>query len=237
MVNFTGAFTNNAMSDFMLGQAALFRQTSGTEREFWRWDSESYFQDDWKLSRRVTLNLGLRYELNPWFISRLKDQEAFRPGQQSRVFPTAPPGLVFIGDSGVPDSTASLDKKRFAPRLGVAIDPFGDGKMAVRVGWGIFYATPYADLSTQLQQQPFLVDYSVFGSPNLINPYSAVGSPFPYTLNRQKPLFSYPMTVQSLNPDLTTPYVQQYSFTVQRQLGTDLSFQLAYVGTRHESYS
>jgi outer membrane receptor for ferrienterochelin and colicin len=61
IVRFTGTFTNNALGDFLLGQAATFRQTSGTRREFRRWDWESFIQDDWKLSHRIILNLGIRY--------------------------------------------------------------------------------------------------------------------------------------------------------------------------------
>ena len=230
IVGFTGNVTGNAMADFLVGQAATFRQTSGTKRQFHRWDWESFVQDNWKISRRITLNLGMRYELAPRFSSSLNDLQTWRPGQQSTVIPSAPPGLVFQGDKGVPDSMAKLDKNNFAPRVGLAIDPFGDGKTAIHAGYGIFYATPYADSATYLQEQPVQVDYTVYVTPNLINPYANTTNPFPYKLDPAHPFFIYPMLADSLAANITTPYVQQYSFRVQRQLRKDLSLQVGYVG-------
>jgi hypothetical protein len=232
IVGFTGNFTNNALGDFLLGQAATFRQTSGTRREFRRWDWESFVQDDWKISRRVTLNLGIRYELAPRFYSLLDDLQVYRPGQQSQVIPSAPPGLLFTGDPGVPKGMAKLDRNNFAPRIGLVIDPFGNGKTSIHAGYGIFYATPYADSATYLQEQPFQVDLTVFGTPNLINPYANVTNPFPYTLNKANPFFVYPITADSLSRDITTPYVEQYTLAIERQLASNLMVRVAYVGNQ-----
>lgn len=232
IVGFTGNFTNNALGDFLLGQAATFRQTSGTRREFRRWDWESFIQDDWKLSRRITLNLGIRYELAPRFYSMLDDLQVYRPGQQSQVIPSAPPGLLFTGDRGVPKAMAKLDRNNFAPRIGLVIDPFGDGKTSIHAGFGVFYATPYADSATYLQEQPFQVDLTVFGTPNLINPYANVTNPFPYTLDKANPFFVYPVTADSLSQDITTPYVEQYTLAIERQLASNLMVRFAYVGNQ-----
>lgn len=230
IVGFTGSFTGNALGDYLLGQAASFRQSSGTNRKFQRWDWESFIQDDWKISRRVTLNLGMRYELAPRFHSLLGDIATFRPGAQSKVIPSAPAGLQFVGDPGIPDSMAKLDRNNFAPRVGLAIDPFGDGKTAIRAGFGFFYATPYADAATYIQQQPFQVDLTVFGTPNLVNPYANVTNPFPYTLDKAHPFFVFPITADSLAANIATPYVQHYTVAIQHQLMKNLSAQLAYVG-------
>ncbi|MBO0720066.1 MAG: hypothetical protein J2P41_04550, partial [Blastocatellia bacterium] len=232
IVGFTGNFTGNPLGDFLLGQAATFRQTSGTRRAFRRWDWESFIQDDWKLSRRITVNLGLRYELAPRFYSQLDDLQVYRSGQQSQVIPSAPPGLLFTGDPGVPKGMAKLDRNNFAPRIGLVIDPFGDGKTSIHAGYGIFYATPYADSATYLQEQPFQVDLTVFGTPNLINPYANVTNPFPYTLDKANPFFVTPITADSLSRDIATPYVEQYTLAIERQLANNLMIRVAYVGNQ-----
>ncbi len=74
---------------------------------------------------------------------------AFRPGQQSTVFPTAPVGLVYPGDKGVPDSTYAHDYNNFAPRFGFAWDPFSNGKFSVRGGYGVFFDVPVSELTLQ----------------------------------------------------------------------------------------
>jgi hypothetical protein len=98
------------------------------------------------------------------------------------------------------------------------LDPFGNGKTAIRAGWGLFYAATIANLSSNLQGQPFLVDTTVNVTPNLNTPYANVpgGSPFPYALNRQNPLFSLPITAGYISEGLGMPYVMQYNFTVKR---------------------
>lgn len=231
-VRFNGGFTGNALADFLLGRAASFRQNNGTNRHFRSSSWHSFIQDDWKLHPRITLNLGLRYELDVPWISTTDEFQTFRFGQPSRAIPKAPLGLQFPGDPGIPRSVVKTDRNNWAPRLGVAIDPFGNGKTAIRAGYGIFYAIGFANFFSDLQGQPFLVDVTVFGTPNLINPYANVpgGSPFPYTLNRADPRFSLPVTASYVSENYATPYVQHYSLTLDRQLMTDLSLQVAYVG-------
>jgi hypothetical protein len=226
-----GTATGNSMADFMLGRAASFRQTSGSFREYRKWDWQSFVQDDWKISRRLTLNLGVRYELYPWFHNRPNDLSTYSPGARSTRFPTAPVGLLFNGDPGVPSAIARTDRNNIAPRVGLVFDPFGDGKTAIRAGFGVFYSTPVADNSTYLQNQPFVVDYTVYGVTSFVDPYASVsGGPFPYKLDPQNPRFSYPLLTGYVDPNIATPYVQQYSLTLQRQVLKDLSLQVGYVG-------
>src|SRR5262249_24761235 len=153
-------------------------------------------QDDWKVHRRVTLNLGLRYELNPPFISTTDEFQTFRFNQQSGVIPKAPLGLQFPSDPGIPRGVVDTDHNNFAPRFGIAIDPFGNSKMAIRAGYGVFYAIGFASFASDLQGQPFLIDVTAFGTPNFITPWADVpgGSPFPYQLDRANPRFSLPIT-------------------------------------------
>ncbi|HWB97437.1 MAG TPA: TonB-dependent receptor, partial [Bryobacteraceae bacterium] len=182
-VRFTGSATKNAQADFLLGMANTFRQNNGLNRDFSASNSALFIQDNWKISR-LTLNLGLRWELNPPYSSAGGALGTFQAGVQSTRFPTAPLGLLFPGDPGVPDGIAPTIHTNFAPRVGLAYDLFGNGKTAIRAGYGIFYAVGMVNLVSNLQNQPFIVDLTLNATQNLVNPWAAVGgSPYPYTLN------------------------------------------------------
>lgn len=228
-IRFQNQFTGSALADFLLGRAASFRQNNGTNRDF-TGDSYHFFvQDDWQINRRLTLNLGLRYELNKPFVSAGDQLTTFRFGEQSQEIPKAPLGLLFPGDPGIPRATIPTDKNDFAPRVGLAYDVFGNGRTAVRAGYGVYYAVGFANWVSSLQGQPFLLDTTVFGTTNLVQPYPN-GSPFPYTLDPANPIFTLPISANYMSENFRTPYVQQYNFSVEQQLRRDLSMTLAYVG-------
>lgn len=231
-VRFTGNFTRNTLSDFLLGRAASFRQNNGLARIFRSTAVHGFVQDDWRLSPRLTLNLGLRYELNMPLVSTTDELATFRFNQQSTTIPKAPLGQLFYGDEGIPRGMAKTDRDNFAPRIGLAYDPTGKGRTAIRAGFGAFYAISFANVTSNLQGQPFLVDVTAFGTPNLVEPWSGVpgGSPFPYTLDRANPSFSLPITTNYYDEDATTPYVFHYSLTVEQQVTSTLTVQGAYVG-------
>jgi hypothetical protein len=229
------SFTGNAFSDFLLGRAASMDCSNGFYPHLHSRQWSAFFQDDWKISRRITLNLGVRWEIfEPWSDANGGLQQ-YNPGQQSTRFPTAPLGLVFPGDKGVPAGLLPVDWHDFAPRLGLAIDPFGDGKTAIRAGYGIFYSFGFAGLWNSNVAQPFQIDVTAFGTPSFVNPYGASGgNPFPAA----KGTFVLPLTVSWMNQSNRVPYVEQYSFTIDRQLGRSLNLTVGYLGnaSRHLQY-
>ena len=231
-ITFSGTATGNAQADFLLGQAATFRQNSGLNRNFSGSNSSLFVQDDWKAARRLTVNLGVRWELNPPYTSAGNALGTFQFGVQSQKFSTAPLGMLFPGDPGVPDGIAPTIYTNFGPRVGLSYDVFGNGKTAIRAGYGVFYGVGMVNLVSNLQNQPFIVDITLNGTRNLADPWASVGaaSPYPYTLNTQHPIFSYPISQNYLGENSGTPYVQQYNFMVQQQIGRTMSLQAGYVG-------
>ena len=111
---------------------------------------------------RVTLNLGVRYDLQfPFTRSPGPQAGLSSPVQKSQVSPTAPEGLLFPGDQGIGRGIVKTDKNNIAPRLGIAWDPKGDGRMAVRAGFGIFYGSITGnEWNTTADNQPFTVRQS-----------------------------------------------------------------------------
>lgn len=231
---FTGAVTANAFADFLLGRTLLFIQGGGNAALAFRSSSFNFFgEDQISLSRKLKLTLGLRYELPTWPVEIHDHISAFRPGQQSKVQPQAPPGLVYPGDPGIPRATVDSPKKNFAPRVGVAWDPTGSGKTSVRAGYGIFYdVIPWHNFY-QLQIAPPFSFFSVYFLPSggLADPTGGTGAFLPGLTEIPFSQIPRPFQFNVLSKDLTTPYAQQYNLTVQHELFTGWLLQVGYVGT------
>jgi outer membrane receptor protein involved in Fe transport len=126
-----------------------------------RYETQNYtlfLQDDWKVRPRLTLNLGVRYELDTPLVDSEDRINTFRLGQKSTVFPTAPTGIVFPGDTGITRSTYQTDKNNFGPRVGFAWDVLGSGKLSLRGGYGLYYDTVISETTLQfLTAPPFAI--------------------------------------------------------------------------------
>jgi hypothetical protein len=228
---FSGIFSTNSAADFLLGIPQSLSisnpqlEQGGMENNF-SW----FFQDDWRISRRLTLNLGLRYELPlPWY--QPNDYwGTFSYGAQSKIYPNAPAGLLFPNDPGVPRGLIQTDKNNFAPRIGFAWDATGDGKTAVRGGFDVFYNSITSNI-IQNGTQPFRYSYTINAPYSLTDPLRGV-APIPSGVNLGNPTFTTnpPPQLTFPSPNLRTPYTLQYNVTVQRQVIRDLVVEAAYVG-------
>jgi Carboxypeptidase regulatory-like domain len=234
---FSAVYTGNQLADFETGHEATFTQDSYNAGEPVNLLPDLFVQDDWKVSRRLTLNSGVRW--NPFvpYHDQLNAVSQFIPGEKSTVYPTAPVGYVFPGDAGVSQNTISTRWHDFAPRVGFAYDVFGDGKTSLRGGYGIFYAFVREQALNNLSSnQPFGIALSVTQpSGGMANPYSNTGNPFPYVppqteQEKETYAFNLPLTLTVWQPSFRDGRVQQWNLNLQQQV-SNWVFTIAYVGS------
>lgn len=258
----TGQFsTGDQGADFLLGVPDFFEQTSGGLIDARTQEYYSYFQDQWKIRPNFTLTYGLGWQINTPQNDIYNGGvaiNAFRPGQQSTVFPTAPAGLLFPGDKGISVSSYGNPLDHFAPRLGFAWSPDSARKWSIRAGFGIYYNQIEEEVTLQnLQSPPFsLTDFGIVdfgGAPNFANPYAgyfpvrdASGkitsvmtqtnpNKFPFTPPKPGdttvnfPFFE-PMVLKVFDPNFTTPSAYNYNLTIQRELPAATILSVGYVG-------
>jgi hypothetical protein len=257
--DFYGASTSigsgNPLADFEFGLPDAFAQYPSAFSNMRSKIYAGFGQDEWKVAPRLQLTIGLRYEYGSPQLDTLGRSFSLIPGEQSQRFVAAPVGAVFPGDPGAPKGLYFPDKNNFAPRFGLAWDPFGDGKTSVRAGFGVFYNI----LNGWAQDEnngipPFYagVTFSnndgdplsrVSAAPQyLSNPYSSNGqiNPFPShaTLSSNDPnlflnLSALPFGTEAWFADthLRTPYIYNYNLSVERQLVKNLALDVSYVGS------
>jgi outer membrane receptor protein involved in Fe transport len=218
----------DAFASFLFGQPVFFLQGRGDFGRNIRGNSlNGYAQDTYKISPRLTLNLGLRYDLPFPYTELHNRQTLFIPGRQSTVVPTAPAGLLYPGDPGVPAGLIPTFKKGFAPRVGLAWDPTGSSKWLVTSGYGIFYEPYYTGqggpLQSPISAPPYLQTEQI-SLPNFSDPYN--GNPPP------PGSFAKPLTNLTLTPNLPLPYAQDWDLSLQRSLASSLLLEVGYVGTK-----
>ena len=264
--------TGNSFADLLLGNISSYQQWSKETQYYNRYRIvEPYFQDDWRITKRLTLNLGLRMSLFGTYRERYKQAFNFNPntfntanepgfnsdGSLNLGAGTGNPlnGFVQCGGAGgslplVPGSafpTVSIGSSSNAgclqghlfnpaPRIGFAFDPKGDGKMAIRAGYGIFYehtngnegnteslegSAPLVLSATQSN-----IAVGLNGCPAGLNGgYSCIGAnggaiPF------------FPLSVNSIPNKAVWPYVQQWNLNVQKELPSHIVLSVAYVGSK-----
>ncbi len=218
----------DAFASFLSGTPVVFLQGLGNFSRHIRGNGfDAYAQDTYKVTPRLTLNLGLRYEL-PMPDTEIHNLDSiFIPGRQSVVLPSAPRGLLYPGDPGIPAGLIPTDYTAFAPRVGFAYDVFGDGRTLLSSAYGIFYEPYYTGqggpLQTPISAPPYLATPQV-SLPNFADPYNG-NPPVPGA-------FSTPLTNLTLAPNMTLPYSQEWNLNLQHSFGRDYLFEIGYVGTK-----
>lgn len=233
-----------AYADFLFGAPSkVARAYAPAAQEPTRNTQAFFVTDTWKATSKLTVNMGLRYELaSPWGTANGAMSE-FDPARAaivvpqsglSLVSPLMPTGYVPVittSAAGLPSNFIRTDKHEFGPRIGLAFRPFGD-KTVFRAGYGIFYnVTPaeptYADVPFTIAQPAYT---NTANTPTVAFPqiFPASGTSGPSTVNL--PTF--------LNPNLTMPYSQQWNATIEREQG-GFALRASVVGTytRHMIYS
>jgi len=257
--SFTNDVTGLSMASFLLGYQHTFSQTSGDFSDSRENPIGVFGNDKWKVSPKLTLNYGLRWEPQQVMKEIWGRIEQFRPdaysaGVHSSVIPSAPAGLFFVGDKyngvGVPDRGESGDFNNFGPRVGVAWDLTGRGTTVIRGGGGLFYYSrlPGLFLNDAAISAPFslridLTDsktgasqIGTLGNPLVNYPDFTNGFPQRYTLKNapQNAAFVANPTVFGLQPGVkwVTPEIYDWNVTFERQLRADTVVHASYVGTR-----
>ncbi|RPJ59432.1 MAG: TonB-dependent receptor [Acidobacteria bacterium] len=229
---FNGDYTDNPAADLMLGLVNELEVQNESYKSLNSWSFNWYIQDKFQVTPRLALNLGLRYENTTWPTHPYDAIKVFLPGQQSTVAPQAPQGIVFAGDNGIPRSGMRADNNNFAPRLGMAWDPLGDGRTSVRAGFGISYSFALFNALQNAQAgTPFGLQTTIRDT-TLEDPYAPIGgNPFPFVQQMSDLAFPAGATYAFQDYNLRTPYIQQFNLSVQRQLRQDWMVELAYVGS------
>jgi hypothetical protein len=240
-------------TNFLLGSGVSIIGSGVFDRALRVNDWNGFVQDDWKFNSRLTLNLGLRYDFYGYpkdirgrLVNFIPSQ--FRAG--TTASPAGPPnGFVQAGNgtlAGVPtveDPLIPSDKNNFAPRVGFAYRLNDSGTLALRGGYGIYYdrfSTRYAN--TQLLNFPYLA--LAVGLPGVLrtmsDPFIPVPQPgafpvsptIPSPLSPLSPIVGVPISGIFIDPNLRTPYVQQYNANVQWEFLKDYLLEVSYVGSK-----
>jgi hypothetical protein len=247
-------FTQNFYPNYLLGLPDQYQQGSANSENVRTTSLYLFAQDSWKLRHNITLNYGLRWELNTPLKDVGKRLQTFRPGQATQIYPCLdtgsndcasvfPTGLVVPGDKGIPDGLTQTYYHSFAPRIGIAWDPRGNGKTSIRAGWGLFY-NPVEQLVLEQfsAEPPFGVSLSLT-SPLFNTPFVAQdGSVAPNGANgildppRNQPLdwavYRPILLFGQFQPKQRSQYAAQYNLNIQHELTRDLQLQIGYVGSQ-----
>jgi outer membrane receptor protein involved in Fe transport len=236
--SFNGAapFTTDSLADFMIGSFNSLTQGIGEYKETRFQRLGLFVQDSWKVSRRLTVDVGARWEPFFPFTDTLDKIAVWRPSERSRRYVNAPAGVIYAGDPNVPKGTTPTAWGNLGPRMGFAWDVFGDGKTAVRGAYGIFFDS-FNSIATnsQANQAPFGTVVTVFGSNSnsFTDPWAGTTNPFPAPKNPPSTAVFPQFTTQFLNAaDFRNPYIQSWNLTIEREMWGGFVSRAAYAASK-----
>ena len=234
-----GNTTGNSFADMLIGDIRSFGQANAEPKYYLRFKIfEPFVQDDWHVTPRLTLNLGLRMSMFGLYKERYGQAYNFDPAHFNAAdMPTVSPndgslvftggetienlsGIVHCGYGGIPPGCMTGHLWNPAPRVGFAFDPFGHGKTAIRAAYGIFYEHTNgneANAESTEGQPPLVLQPYQFG----ISGYKHIGGGE-----------YFPLYVQSIPSRVTWPYMQQYHFDIQQDVARNTLVTVSYVGSR-----
>jgi Carboxypeptidase regulatory-like domain/TonB dependent receptor len=238
--NVASAAAGNALATMLLGIGSgtmtIDSKNAATQSFYYGF----YAQDDWKITRKLTLNLGLRYGFDVPRTERYNRMETFNPNIASPIasqvgIPGLVGGLQYVGVGGNSREQYSPQLNNFDPRFGFAYQL--DKNTVFRGGYGLFHAPSLRAAGATLGNYGFSATTTYTGSPNGLTPTLAFSNPFPNGLNQpvgssQGLLTGYGTSFESpLTGDNRVPYTENWDVDVQRQLPGDLLIDVAYVGS------
>ena len=259
---FFGSETGSDFADFLIGTPSNFNQADSRPYYGRHKYYGAFAQDSWHIRPNLVFNYGMRWERMEYWSEKYNQIPTLVLGQQSVIYPTAPMGIVYPGDPGIPD-TLVPSRHRFSPRFGVSYSPSpshgvfskifgGPGKTSMRAGYGIFYAAIQGNtIAIDEPQPPFGLSYTSPAPPLFETPFinAADGQvhpqPFPLTFPKLNGAsqshpdtsidFSSFLPIAGLTtPDHnnTFPYNENYFLSIERELGSNTLLRLSYVGSQ-----
>jgi hypothetical protein len=262
--NFNGQYSGQSLSDLLLGLPSYYNLQTEVSSRLRHSAVDAYAQDSYKVTQRVTIDAGIRWEpfLPP--VDNLNDQICYDPTftKKSSYYPTAPPGILFPGpptgsgslghgDPGCPRSMVPNRWKNTSPRVGVNVDPFGNGKTSVRASFGIFWdqarliawnrfstAQPFDE--SVIVNGPVVLQPSLTGN-NIYANSDGVANPYPFVIPRtaaDRAAFSpsyggnWPTAAGEtvLAPNFNEGYTNQWNLSIDQEIAAGYTLTVSYIG-------
>ena len=210
-------FTGVPLADLLLGLPTYSGAAQSDNPQYLRTTSVNLFvHENWRMLPNLTINLGLRWEYNS------PPSDKF---DHVNLFNVETAALAEVGKNGIPRGGYHLDLNNFAPRVGLAWNPFAGGRTVLRVGYGVNYDQSTLAVSNGLYfNAPFFI-FNIF-QPSQLSPLTLY-DPFPVSAG-----FPLPASGITYQRDLRTPYQQQWSVDLQQELQYDLLLGVSYVGSK-----